>query len=180
MCGVWCLWCVCVVFGVCAVWCVLCVAQLGTRKPPVCGFKTPPCGPPKTCACVQHAHVLHVHTEAFFTGCLSPSLSPLLLSFSRPFLFLSSFVLFSLSFSAFFSFVFPLSNDDNDHSSSRLSLSLTVNTALTCLSVRVRGPWPIPCWPNMFASCMKQLSWHDYANLVPLGMKLACICAGNG
>ena len=33
---------------------------------------------------------------------------------------------------------------------------------------------------NMFASCKKQLSWFYYASLAPLGMKWACICAGNG
>ena len=42
----------------------------------------------------------------------------------------------------------------------------------------MRGPWPSPFWPNMFASCKKQLSWHKCASLVPLGMKWACICAG--
>ena len=104
-----------------------------------------------------HARVSPVHTEAFLsihTG--GPSLS---LSFSRPFFFLSSVVLpslslsrslsllsvflalslfvcpsFSLSSSLLFSsllsfslpslvfFLFSLSNNDNDHSSSRLSL----------------------------------------------------------
>ena len=58
--------------------------------------------------------------------------------------------------------------------------SLCVHAALTCQSVRMHGPWPIPCWPNMFASCKKQLSWYNCASLVPLGMKWACICAGNG
>ena len=57
--------------------------------------------------------------------------------------------------------------------------SLCVHTALTCLSVRVRGLRSIPCLAKMFASCTKQLSWYNYANLVPLGMKWACICAGN-
>ena len=28
--------------------------------------------------------------------------------------------------------------------------------------------------------CKKQLSWKNCASLVPLGMKWACICAGNG
>ena len=34
---------VCGVCGVCGVVCVLCVARLGTRKKPVCRFKTSPC-----------------------------------------------------------------------------------------------------------------------------------------
>ena len=156
--------------------CVVCVARLGTRKTPVCRFKTPPCVTAKRTH-VEHMRAFCTYTRRPFepthgdvlnlhTGCLSLSL------LSSPSLFLSSFLLslflrslpFSFSFSALFSLVFPLSNDANDHSSSRPSLS--VNTALTCLSVRVRGPWPIPCWPNMFASCKKQLSWHDCANLV--------------
>ena len=29
------------------------------------------------------------------------------------------------------------------------------------------------------SSCKKQLSWHNCASLVPLGMRWACICAGN-
>ena len=75
---------------------------------------------------VQHARVLHVHTEAFLnlhTGDLSLSSPSLFLSsflFSLP--SFSSFVLFSFSFSALFSHVCSLSNNDNDHSSSRLSL----------------------------------------------------------
>ena len=94
---------------------------------------------------------------------------------SRPF---SLVHLLSLSLSISPLLLSPLSNNDNDHSSSRLSLS--VNTALTCQSVRVHGPWSIPCWPTMFAACKKQLSWYNCASLVPLGMKWACICAGNG
>ena len=37
----------------------------------------------------------------------------------------------------------------------------------------------MPCLANMFASCKKQLSFENCASLVPLGMKWACICAGN-
>ena len=94
-----------------------------------------------------------VHTEAFERthGDVET------LSFSRSLSLLSSFVLFLFSIG-----------------------SLCVHTALTCQSVRVRGPWPIPCWSNMFASCTKQLSWFNCASLVPLGMKWACICARNG
>ena len=58
--------------------------------------------------------------------------------------------------------------------------SLCVHKALTCQSVRVHGPWPIPCWPNMFASCKKQLSRYSCARLLPFGKKWACVCAGNG
>ena len=163
--------------------CVLCVVCGAAWHAVVCGFKTPRCGPAKTCACVQHAQVLHVHTEAFFTGGLSPSLS-------SPSIFLSSLLvsLFLRSLHSYFSRYLSLLSSLLSSLSATMtmitrpvgSLSLSVHTALTCHSVRVRGPWPIPCWPNMFASCKKQLSWHDYANLVPLGMKWACICAGNG
>ena len=67
--------------------------------------------------------------------------------------------------------------------------SLCVHTALTCESVGVRVPLAhslsgehvrIMQEINMFASCKKQLSWFYYASLAPLGMKWACICAGNG
>ena len=193
-------WCCGVLCCVVCVWCVVCVCVvwrgLARGKAPVCRFKKSPCVGSKglrvyrqnarmcsTCARLARTHggLLNLHT-----GGLSLSLSLFLSSFlislvlsSFSLLSFSSFVLFSFSFSALFSLVFPLSNDDNGHSSSRLSLSL-YNTALTCLSVRVRGLWPILCWLNMFASCKKQLSWHSCANLVPLGMKWACICAGNG
>ena len=82
---------------------------------------------------------------------------------------------FHLLFSLFFisSLLFSLSNNDNDQ-------ALFVHTALTCLSVSVRWLRSIPCLANMFASCTKQLSKHNCANLVPLGMKWACVCAGNG
>ena len=66
---------------------------------------------------------------------LSLSLSP---SFSPP-LFLS------FSFSVLFTLVFPLfflSNNDNDHSFSRISF---LHMALTCLNVSVRGLRSIPC-----------------------------------
>ena len=43
--------------------------------------------------------------------------------------------------------------------------------------LRVRGPWPIPCRANMFASCKKHLSNDSCASLVLLGTKWACICA---
>ena len=83
----------------------------------------------------------------------------------------------------------------SSHLSSRVSLSplsatmtmitrsvgsLCVHTSLTCLSVGVSGSWPIPFWPNMFASCKKQLYWYDSASLQPFGIKWACVCAGNG
>ena len=58
--------------------------------------------------------------------------------------------------------------------------SLCVHTALTCQRVRVRGLRSNPCLANVFASCKKQLSWQNCASFVPLGMKWACICAGNG
>ena len=41
----------------------------------------------------------------------------------------------------------------------------------------MRGPWPVPCPVNMFASCKKLLSKDSCASLVLLGMKWACVCA---
>ena len=54
--------------------------------------------------------------------------------------------------------------------------------SLCTQSPRARGhvPWLIPCRAIMFASCKKQLSKNSCASLVPLGMKWACICAGDG
>ena len=37
----------------------------------------------------------------------------------------------------------------------------------------------IPCLANM-SHYARKLSWHNCASLVPLGVKWACICAGNG
>ena len=105
---------------------------------------------------------------------LSSSL-PFFLSLFRRFLSLLSF---SISLPSLVVSLFSLSNNDNDHSSSR---ALSVYTRLlTRLSVRVPVLWLIPCLANMFVSCKKQLSWHNCASLVPLGMKWACICVGNG
>ena len=124
-------------FSVCgAAW------QAGT--PPVLRFSTPPCVHSNrlrmyrqnaimlnTCGRFASTHgglfecthggVLNLSTEG-----LSLSLSPLLLSFSRPFFSLPSFS-FSFSslcslLSALFSLLFSLSNYDNEHSPSRLSL----------------------------------------------------------
>ena len=128
-----------------------------------------------------HGGVWNLHME-----CLS--LSPLLLSFSRPFFFLSSLVLFLRSLpllSSLLSSLFSLLFSSLPATMTTItrqvgSLSLSVHTALTCQSVRVRGLRSIPCLANMFASCKEQLSWHNCASLVPLRMKWACICAGNG
>ena len=145
----------------CCVFCWWCgVVRLGMRK-------TSPCVDSKRLrVCVQdasvctgqtpawttHAGVFSVHTERFESThggafrLLSLSLLSVCPSFSSP--LLSSPLFSSL----------PLSrNDDNDHSSSQLSLC--VHTALTCLSVRVPVLWLIPCLANMFVSCKKQLSW---------------------
>ena len=91
-------WCV-----VCA-WCVLCVAKLDTRKNSrvkvqnvsVCMFKTLPCIPAKR-PHVEHMRAFCRHTRWRFEPTHEVPLSPLLLSFSRPFFFLSSFVLFLCS-----------------------------------------------------------------------------------
>ena len=74
------------------------------------------------------------------------------------------------------SFFSVLNDDDNDP---LVQLALSVHTALTPQSARVRGLWPLPCKASMFASYTKQLFWQNCASLVPLGMKWACICAGN-
>ena len=81
--------------------------------------------------------------------------------------FFSSVVLFMRSLSLLSSLL-----------SSLVQSALCVHTALTCLSVRVPVLWLILCWPNMLASCKKQLSRYYCASLVPLGKKWACICAG--
>ena len=108
----------CVVCGVCSV-CCLCVARLGTRKNPPCvDSKRPPCVRSKrNCVCLQHAHMLFsmwtwcrytrgrcepTHGEeggggSLLSLSLCPSLSP------------------SLSLFLSFSLLFPLSNEDNDH-----------------------------------------------------------------
>ena len=97
---------------------VLCVWRgLARGKPPCVGSKrlrvygqnARMCS---TCARFARTHggLLNLHTGTFEPAHGGP------LSLSSPSLFLSSFLL------SLFSLVFPLSNDDNDHSSSRLSL----------------------------------------------------------
>ena len=109
----WCVGCafcvLCVVLCCCCVvlLCCLCVARIGTRKTPVCRFKNPSVCTGKTRACVQHARVLPLHTEAFRT-CTRRRFEP---THGRPLslpLFLSSLLLslfrrssFSLSFVLF-------------------------------------------------------------------------------
>ena len=70
-----------------------------------------------------------------------------------------------------------LNDDDNDHLFSHLSL-----WAQPCLTliVRVWGPWSLHCWANMFAPCKKKNFRCAFAGLVPLGVKCACTCAGDG
>ena len=104
-----------------------------------------------------------------------PSLSFFTLSFSSLSLSLSLFIFLSFCSSLSFSFHFslsPLNDDDNDRSSSWLSL---YTRPCLAMSARVRGPWSAPCWANMFASCKKKLSRYSCASLVPLGMKWTCI-----
>ena len=148
-----------------------------------------------------HGDVLSIHT-----GGPSPSLSLVPSSFSLPSFFLHSLSrslsllsvflalsLFCLSFflslllsSLLFSLsLFPLLSSFSSLSATMTMItrpvgSLCVHTALTCLSVRVPVLWLIPCLANTFVSCKKQLSWCNCASLVPLGVKWACICAGNG
>ena len=141
----------CVVCGVCAV----CGAAWHAEKPSVCRFKTSPCVP------APRAHVLFnmhafctyprrpfepTHTRGRFEPTHGKPLSPLfslsLVLFSFSLSSVSSFVLFSFSFSALFS-----SLSATMTTITRTVSSLSVNTALTCPSVRVRGPWPTHCWP---------------------------------
>ena len=90
-------------------------------------------------------------------------------------------VLFSLFLSSLLSFSFSLPSLVVSLLSATMSMitrpvgSLYVHTALTRLSVRVPVLWLIPCLANMFVSCKKQLSWHNCASLVPLGMKCVCV-----
>ena len=101
-----------VVVWCCFVWCG--VVRLAMRK-------TPPCVDSKRIrVCVQDASVCTGKTRVRLL-CLCCSLSSFCLSFCLS-LSLSLPLLFSLSLFPLFSLVFPLSNDDNDHSSSRLSL----------------------------------------------------------
>ena len=192
----------CVVCGVCGVRCVVCVwLGLARGKTPVCRFKMSPCVGSKrirvyrqnarTCAtCARfastHRSVLNVHTETFLTytrrgrrgegGGFSSH------CFSLPFYL--SLVRRSLSLLSFSS-LFPLLSSFSSLSATMTMItrpvgSLCVHTALTCLRIRVPVLWLIPCLANTFVSCKKQLSWCNCASLVPLGMKWACICAGNG
>ena len=141
----------CVVCGVCGV-CCLCGAAWHAENP-VCRFQTSPCVGSKRIRvysakrrivehmrsfCQYTRRRLNLHTETFgnlHKGCLSLSLS----SPSLFLLVLSSLSLFLRAFLVLFSLLFTLSNNDNDHSSSRLSPVYT--RALTCLSVL----WLIPC-----------------------------------
>ena len=127
-CGVYVvLWC-CVFCWWCVVWCgvvLLCgVVRLGMRKTPPCAFKTPPCVPGKR-PHVQHrafswytrrrrdrthGGVLNAHTEGFSA--------------------FSVFLALSLLSPLFSSLLFSLSNNDNDHSSSR-ALSQYTRPCLT-------------------------------------------------
>ena len=106
--------------------------------------------------------------------------------FSSLFLVLSSstipsFSSFVLSLSLSLLFLSSLSNDDNDHSSSRFSLCTHGPDLAECQST-----WAVA--HSLLAEhvaehvriMQKQLSWYNCASLVPLGMKWACICAGNG
>ena len=105
-----------------------------------------------------------------------------LLSLSRPFslsLFRRSLPSFSFSFSSL-SLFSPLSVTMT--MITRPVGSLCVHKALTCLmNVCVRGLRSIPCLAKMFTlKARNNMSWYHCASLVPLGMKWACICAGNG
>ena len=152
-----CVW-LCVVVCCCVLVLCVCVSScLALKNASVCTFKTLPCKLSKRPCLTRHGRfegtrgsVLNVHTEAF---CMysQESLSPS----SR--LSLSSHVslFFSVSFhhSLFlFSLENSFSNNDIDRSSGWLSL---YTRPWLALRARVRGPWPIPCRANTFASCKK-------------------------
>ena len=169
--------CVCVESGMC----VLCGVGVGV------GVQCVVCG---VCACCivlycmcstcarvagTHGGVVNLHTGGF----------SLFLSFCRPFFFLSLFRRSSFSLSLVLSLLSSLLSSVSSFSATMTMItrsvgSFCVHTALTCLSVNVRGLRSIHCLANMLASCKKQLSWYNCASLVPLGMKWACICAGKG
>ena len=151
----WCLCALCGVVwsGMCGVMRVVCVWRglargkhtvCTLKNVSVCRFTTHPCVPSKTPACVQtcarfastHGTVLNLHTETFLThtrggrkgggeGVFFSLFLSSLLSFSLPSFSFSSLFLFFLP-SLVFS-LFSLSNNDNDHSSSR---ALSVYTRL--------------------------------------------------
>ena len=200
LCAWCCVLCVCVVclLCVCVVCCVLCVGVhcvcvCGVCVRGVCGARL---GTRKTVPCVGSRR-LHVYwqnarmcsTCARFArthgGLFEPTHGDVLnlhtgdLSLSSPSLFLSSFLLslFLRSLPSYFSRSLSLLSSLLSSLSATMTMitrpfgSLCVNTALTCLSVRVPVLRHIPCLANMFVSCKKQLSWYDSASLVPLGMK---------
>ena len=121
-----------------------------------------------------HGCVLNLHTGRGVGGVLFS------LSFSLPF----SLSLFRRSLSPLFLFSPP-----SLVALSSLSATMTMITRpVGCLCTHGSN---LPesqsactlahsCLANMFVSCKKQLSWYNCASLVPLGMKWACICAGNG
>ena len=134
-----------------------------------------------------HGGVLNLHTEAFsaFSSLVLSVFLALFSSLLFSSLLFSSLLFSSLLFSSllFSSLLFSSLLSSLSETMTVITRpvgSLCVHTALTCLSVRVRGLRSIPCLATMFVPCKKQLSWHNCANLVQLGMKWACICAGNG
>ena len=144
----------------CGVWCVVCLLVCVCRGD-VCISS---CLAPKRLPCVrskrsrvylQNARVtkdtgvLNVHTRTFSTYTrerLSLFSSRVSLLSCLP---LSSSRVSSLCFSSLSVTMTMITRPVG---------SLCSHKALTCQSVKVHGPWPIPCWPNMCASCKKHLS----------------------
>ena len=103
----------------------------------------------------SHGDVLNLHTEGL--SLLSFSLSLVLSS-------LSSFVLFSFTFSTLFSLVFSLSNSDNDHSSSRLSLCTHGSNLPECQS----------SWTLAHSLFGRTCSYHARNNCPGMTLQASC------
>ena len=184
---VWCwCWCWCAMCGVWCLWCVVSVRVL-IQNASVCRFKTSPCVPPKRPCHIQHGRfggthggVLNLHTHTHKTPTTERQTdTDRRLSF---YLHLSSNVCLSSHTSLFLS---------RSQCSSFFLFSMTMTMSTRPVgSLCTHGPDSLLCksaWvlahslpSERVASCTTQLSWQNCANLVPLGMNWACVCAGNG
>ena len=182
-CCVFCGWCV--VF--CVVWCGLacgkplhvCVQNTSvfTGKTPACSTHAGVFGYTRRRPDRTHGSVLNAHTEVFsaFSSLLSSLFSLLsslfsllsslfsLLSFSSLLLFLSSSLFLSFSLSSLVISLFSLSNNDNDHSSSRALSQYTRHWL--ALWARVHVPWH-----TVWRTC----SHHARNNCLSIPVQASC------